>query len=130
MIIRRRSKLHGWGVFAAARITKNTRIVDYAGQKISHQESLKREQRYMRKGLIWCFQINRRWVRDAAVGGNIARFINHSCHPNCYVHIVADTIWIRAARNIRKGEELTYDYMTDGEGHIPCRCTPRCQRLL
>jgi len=60
----------------------------------------------------------------------VARFINHSCHPNCYVHIVGDTIWIRAARNIRKGEELTYDYMTDGEGHIACRCRPDCQRLL
>jgi SET domain-containing protein len=130
MIKRRRSKLHGWGVFACERINKNKRIVDYAGEKISQQESLKRERRYIRKGLIWCFQINRRWVRDAAVGGNIARFINHSCHPNCYVHIVGDTIWIRAARSIRKGEELTYDYMTDGEGHIRCRCTPTCQRLL
>jgi len=130
MIKRRRSKLHGWGVFAEGRITKNTRIIDYAGQKISHQESLRRERKYMRKGLIWCFQINRRWVRDAAVGGNIARFINHSCHPNCYVHIVGDTIWIRAARNIRKSEELTYDYMTDGEGRLKCRCTPTCQRLL
>ncbi len=130
MIRRRRSKLHGWGVFASEGINKNKRIIDYAGEKISHQESLKRERRYIRKGLIWCFQINRRWVRDAAVRGNIARFINHSCHPNCYVHIVGDTIWIRAARRIRKGEELTYDYMTDGDGHIPCRCTPTCQRLL
>jgi hypothetical protein len=96
MIKRRRSKLHGWGVFADQRINKNKRIIDYAGQKITHQQSLKREHRYMKKGTIWCFQLNRRWVRDAAVGGNIARFINHSCHPNCYVHIVGDTIWIRA----------------------------------
>ena len=126
MIERRRSKLHGWGVFAAQRITKNTRIVDYAGEKISHQESLKREERYMKRGCIWCFQINRRWVRDAARGGNIARFINHGCRPNCYVHIVGDIIWIRAARNIRKGEELTYDYSTDGDGNIQCRCRPGC----
>ena len=130
MIKRRRSKLHGWGVFADQRINKNKRIIDYAGEKISHQASLKREHRYMKKGTIWCFQINRRWVRDAAVGGNVARFINHSCHPNCYVHIVGDIIWIRAARNIRKGEELTYDYMTDGEGRIQCRCRKDCQRLL
>lgn len=130
MIKRRRSKLHGWGVFADQRINKNKRIIDYAGEKISHQDSLKREQRYMKAGTIWCFQINRRWVRDAAVGGNVARFINHSCHPNCYVHIVGDIIWIRAARTIRKGEELTYDYMTDGEGHIACRCRKDCQRLL
>ena len=77
MITRRRSKLHGWGVFATRNINKNKRIVDYAGEKISHQESLKRETRYMKRGAIWCFQINRRWVRDANVGGNIARFINH-----------------------------------------------------
>jgi uncharacterized protein len=112
------------------RITKNTRIIDYAGEKISHQESLRRELQYMKRGKIWCFQINRRWVRDARVGGNIARFINHSCRPNCYVHILGDVIWIRAARNIRKGEELTYDYMTDGEGQIRCRCRKDCQRLL
>ena len=49
---------------------------------------------------------------------------------NCYVHIVGDIIWIRASRTIRKGEELTYDYMTDGEGKIKCRCRPGCQRLL
>ena len=103
MITRRRSKLHGWGVFATERIPKNKRIIDYAGQKISQQESLIRENRYMKRGAIWCFQINRRWVRDAAVGGNIARFINHSCTGNCYVHIVGDIIWIRAARTIRKG---------------------------
>jgi SET domain-containing protein len=130
LIARRRSKLHGWGVFAKQRITKNTRIVDYAGQKITHQESLRRERRHMKRGEIWCFQINRRWVRDAAAGGNLARFINHSCRPNCYIHIVGDIIWIRAARNIRKGEELTYDYMTDGDGKIACDCRPGCQRLL
>jgi SET domain-containing protein len=84
----------------------------------------------MKEGRIWCFQINRRWIRDAAIGGNLARYINHSCHPNCYVHIVGDTIWIRASRNIRSGEELTYDYMTDGEGQIRCRCRRDCQRLL
>ena len=86
--------------------------------------------RYMKRGLIWCFQLNRRWVRDAAVGGNIARFINHSCRPNCYVHIVDGTIWIRAARTIWKGEELTYHYNTDGEGLIKCRCRPGCQSFL
>jgi SET domain-containing protein len=46
------------------------------------------------------------------------------------VHILGDTIWIRAARNIKAGEELTYDYCTDGEGSIRCRCRADCQRLL
>lgn len=129
-IRRRRSRLHGWGVFATRPIPKNKRIVDYAGELIDHKESFKREVRYMRRGQIWCFEVNRRWVRDANVGGNVARFINHSCTPNCYVHIVGRTIWIRAARNIRPGEELSYDYATDGEQKIPCRCRPGCQRFL
>lgn len=129
-IARRRSKLHGWGVFAVKSIPKNKRIIDYAGEKVSHQESLRREQRHMKRAQIWCFQINRRWVRDAATGGNLARFVNHSCHPNCYIHIVGHTIWIRAARNISAGEELTYDYCTDGDGLIRCQCRPGCQRLL
>ena len=129
-VVRRRSKLHGWGVFALERINKNTRIIDYAGELIDHAESLKRETRYLKRGEIWCFTVNRRWVRDAHVGGNVARFINHACKPNCYSQIVGRTIWIRAGRTIEPGEELTYDYYTDGEKTIPCRCQPGCTRKL
>jgi len=129
-IVRRRSKLHGWGVFAMQPITKNTRIIDYAGELINHKESLKRETMYLERGCIWCFTVNRRWVRDANVGGNVARFINHACKPNCYSHIVGKTIWIRASRNIEPGEELTYNYYTDGEKLIPCRCRPGCKTRL
>ena len=129
-IVRRRSELHGWGVFALEAINKNKRIVDYAGELIDHARSLKRETKYLACGEIWCFTVNRRWVRDANVGGNIARFINHSCRPNCYSHIVDNTIWICAGRNIEPGEELTYDYYTDGERVIPCRCRPGCTRKL
>jgi SET domain-containing protein len=131
MIERRRSKIHQWGVFATAPIPKNKRIIDYAGEKISNQESLRRERRYINKGQhIWCFKLTNRTVIDAGVGGNIARFINHSCRPNCYVHIQNGIIWIRAARKIRRGEELTYHYHTDGEGLIACQCRPGCQTLL
>lgn len=130
MIERRRSRIHEWGVFATATIPKNTRTIDYAGEKISNQESLRREQRYMKRGDIWCFKLTSRTVIDAGVGGNIARYINHSCHPNCYVEIRDGMIWIRASRTIRKGEELTYHYNTDGEGLIMCRCRPGCQTLL
>lgn len=129
-IIRRRSRLHGWGVFALEPINKNTRIVDYAGELIDHKESLKRETKYLRRGEIWCFTVNRRWVRDANAGGNLARFINHACKPNCYSQIVGKTIWIRAGRNIEAGEELTYDYYTDGEQVIACRCRHGCKRRL
>ena len=129
-IVRRRSKLHGWGVFALEPITKNTRIVDYAGELIDHKESYKRETKYLKKGCIWCFTVNRRWVRDANVDGNVARFINHACRPNCYSQIADKTIWIRAGKNIKAGEELTYDYHTDGEQIIDCNCRPGCTRRL
>jgi len=126
LIERRRSKIEGWGVFATKPIPKNKRIVSYDGEKINNKQSLKREIRYLKKGHIWCFKLNRLYARDAAVGGNIARFINHSCTPNCYTWVIGETIWIVAARNIRKGEELTYDYCTDGAKTIPCRCRPDC----
>ena len=55
---------------------------------------------------------------DAGVGGNIARFINHSCKPNCYIQIIDGVIWVRAAKTISKGTELNYNYNTDGEATI------------
>ena len=130
MIEKKRSRIHGWGVYATETIPKNKRIIDYAGEKISNQVSLKREIRYMKTGHIWCFKLTNRTVIDAGVGGNDARFINHACRPNCYIDIKKGIIWIRAARMIKKGEELTYDYHTDGEGMIMCRCRKGCQRLL
>jgi SET domain-containing protein len=130
MIEKRRSKIQGWGVFATQVIPKNKRIVHYAGEKITNRESLKREERYLKKGHIWCFKLNHLYVRDAAIGGNIARYINHSCTPNCYTQIIGDTIWIRAARTIQKGEELTYDYATDGAGSVRCRCSADCKVML
>jgi SET domain-containing protein len=129
-IVRKRSRLHGFGVFARQAINKNTRIIDYAGELIDNRQSSTREDRYLDEGCIWVFRVNGRLSRDAAVGGNIARFINHSCRPNCYVEVVGKTIWIRAAKRIPMGYELTYDYNTDGDKTIPCRCRPNCTTRL
>ena len=117
-------------MFAVEPINKNRRIVDYAGELIDYKESIKREARYLKRREIWCFTVNSRWVRDANTDGNVARFVNHACKPNCYTEIVGRTIWIRAARNIKPGEELTYDYHTDGEQVIECRCRSGCMRQL
>jgi uncharacterized protein len=130
MIEKRRSPIAGWGVFATRAINKNKRIIYYAGEKISNAESLKRERRYIKQGHIWCFKLTSRSVIDGHIGGNDSRYINHSCTPNCYVHIVDGVIWVRAAKHIRKGEELTYNYHTDGEGLIKCRCRPGCKTQL
>ena len=131
-IQRKKSKLHGFGVFAQEPINKNKRIIDYAGELISNKVSERREDRYLKKGCIWVFRVNRAWSRDAAVGGNIARFINHSCTPNCWIEVDAKTktIWIRAAKAIARGQELVYDYNTEGDKVIPCRCRPNCKTKL
>ena len=130
-ITRGKSAVHGYGVFAAQPITRNTRIVDYAGELIRNDEACEaREERYLEDGCIWVFRVNRAWSRDANVGGNIARFINHSCRPNCWFEVVDKTIWIRAGRNIKRGEELTYDYAIIGERTIPCRCRPGCTNKI
>ena len=129
-IRRKRSKLHGWGVFALEDLNKNKRIVTYDGEKITAKESADREDRYLNRGEIWCFRLNRRWVIDANVDGNVARFINHSCTPNCYSNIIDGEIWIIAGRGVKKGEELTYNYFTDGDKEIQCRCRPGCKNKL
>jgi len=117
-------------VFAAEPIAKNTRIIDYAGELIRNRDSAPREAQYLEQGCIWVFRINRAWSRDAAVGGNIARFINHACRPNCWFEVAGTTIWIRASRRIEAGEELTYDYATVGDHTIRCRCRPDCPTWL
>src|SRR5258707_15293814 len=129
MIERRKSTIHGWGVYSTQLIPKNTRIIDYAGEKISNQVSLKRELRYLRKGHIWCFKLTNRTVIDAGVGGNIPRFINHSCRPNAYGDIKDGIIWIRASRTIRRGEGNTYHYNTQRRRPIKGRCPSACQTL-
>jgi uncharacterized protein len=128
--VRRRSAIAGWGVYAAHPIKKETRIVEYKGQLISQAEANRRERRYLPRQRIWLFTINTRWARDAAFGGNVARYINHGCRPNCYVEIDGHHIWVIAARDIRKGEELTYDYNTNGDAGIPCKCRPRCRHVI
>ena len=129
-IARRRSPISGWGVYAAEPIAKDSQIVEYKGQLISQAEAWRREQRYLPRERIWIFTINDRLARDAAFGGNVARYINHSCRPNCYADLLGRHIWIFASRDIRKGEELTYDYNTEGVAGIPCRCRPGCKKII
>lgn len=129
-IVRRRSPISGWGVYADQIIQEDTRIVEYKGQLVSQAEAARREERYLSRNRIWIFIINSRWARDGAYGGNVARYVNHSCKPNCYTEVVGHRIWVRAARRIRKGEELTYDYNTDGVAGIRCLCRRGCKRVI
>jgi SET domain-containing protein len=127
----RRSPIQGRGVFATRRIRKDRRLVEYRGERITPAEA---DTRYdddaMERHHTCLFVVDDDTVIDGAVGGNIARFINHSCRPNCWIEIAGDVVWIRAARTIAAGEELFYDYNTGGEAGISCRCRPACRTVL
>jgi hypothetical protein len=127
----RRSRIHGSGVYAARQIPKGARIVEYLGDRITHAEA---DARYAAKGQddghTFLFVVNSKVVIDAGVGGNDARFINHSCDPNCETVIEGGRVFIEALRTIQPGEELGYEYgltweTTDDPDELAnyaCRC--------
>ena len=139
----RRSPRHGRGVFARRPIPAGTAIIEYTGELISESEGERRfptiagaaeepEHTYL-------LTLDDDRVIDANVGGNAARFINHSCEPNCEPIAYGDHMWIVAMRDIRTAEELAYDYAIElDERHtparkrrFPCACgAPRCRGTL
>jgi hypothetical protein len=110
------SKIHGRGVYAARRIRKGTRIIEYVGDRISHEEA---DARYDAKaeddGHTFLFVVDDDICIDAGVGGNAARFINHKCDANCETIIENRRVFIDARRTIQPGEELGYDYQLTWE---------------
>ena len=137
----RPSPIAGIGAFATRPIKKGTRIIEYTGERISNAEADRRyDEDKMTHHHTFLFTLNRRTVVDAAVGGNEARFINHSCAPNCEAVIVdSRRIYIEALRDIPVGEELVYDYQyerTDDhseadERFYACTCgAPNCRGTI
>ncbi len=130
------SKVHGDGVYAAKDIPAGTRVIEYVGEKITKAESQRRDEvRVARQekgeddGCVYLFEVNKRYDLDGAVSWNTARLINHSCEPNCETENVRGHIWISALRDIKAGEELSYDYGFDWENwkDHPCHCgSPKC----
>lgn len=127
----RNSKIHGRGVFAARRIRKGTRVIEYVGERVSHVEADRRyEDKAPDDNHTFLFIVDGRTVIDAGVDGNEARFINHACDPNCETMIENRRVFICAARTIQPGEELSYDYQIKRERGDPpdidrifaCRC--------
>ena len=119
------SRIHGAGVFARADIAAETHVIEYIGERVSKEESLRRR----KKGNFFVFIVTEEFDIDGAVDWNPARFINHSCEPNCEARQEDERIWIVALRDIRSGEELTFNYgydLQDYEEH-PCHCgAPGC----
>ncbi len=115
----RRSPIHGMGVFALRNIRKGERIIEYTGERISHREA---DRRYPddESPHTMLFIVDKKIVIDATHAGNSARWINHSCRPNCESVDEKKRIFIEAMRDIRRGEELTYDYnLVLDERHTP-----------
>jgi SET domain-containing protein len=142
-IATRRSTIHGNGVFATAPIRKGERLIQYMGRHRTHKAVDRIYAEEVETGHTFLFTLNDTYVIDANEDGNDARWINHSCDPNCEAVTVEDEdedpnldqVWIEALRAIRPGEELTYNYgITLSEPHTPelkklwaCRCgSPKC----
>ena len=137
-IATRKSAIHGNGMFAVAPIKKGERLIEYRGELRTHAQVDADEGGDVVSGHTFLFTLNDEYVIDGARGGNSARWINHSCNPNCEALIeeaegddrTKDKVFIEAIRAIKPGEELTYNYgITLAERHTPrlkkiwaCRC--------
>ena len=137
----RSSGIHGRGVFATTVIKRGTSIIEYKGKRSSWDDAMERpDSDPDDPAHTFLFEIDDGRVIDARIRGNAARWINHSCQPNC---ITQETdkgrVYIEAKRKIQPGEELTYDYRLTIDGKLTkkeraqyvCRCgTPRCRGTL
>jgi len=136
----RASSIQGLGAFATRRIPKGTRLIEYAGERLTPAEA---DARYPdvdgERHHTFLFAIDDDVVIDAAVNGNEARFINHSCEPNCDAVVDDGRIWIETIRDIAPGEELAYDYAyvleerhtPAAKRRYPCSCGARnCRRTI
>jgi len=115
-LIVRRSPIHGNGVYAATDLSAETTLIQYKGRLITHAQADRHYGDGADTGHTFLFTLNDRYIIDANVDGNAARWINHSCAPNCRAFIEEvdggrrDRVMIETLRKIRQGEELTYDY--------------------
>ena len=134
------SPIQGLGAFATEKIPKGIRLIEYAGERLTPQEA---DERYpddeSGRHHTYLFAIDDDVVIDASVNGNDARFINHSCEPNCDAVIDGGRIWIETIRDVEAGEELAYDYAyilderhtPAAKRRFPCHCgSAKCRGTI
>lgn len=127
----RNSGIHNKGVFAKKDISKGTKIIEYVGEIITKAESdkraeeqLKSSKNHTKDGGVYIFELNKKYDIDGKVKWNPAKYINHSCNPNAETENIKGHIWIIALKDIKKSEEITYNYgyaLEDYQEH-PCLC--------
>jgi len=135
-VYKKKSRIHGWGLYAKIAIPKGTRVIEYVGEKITKAEADRRGPRlveyakkHQQSGAVYIFVLNKKYDIDGHVEYNTAKYINHSCEPNCEVEIIRGHIWIIALRDIQKDEEIFYNYGYDMDTYDdhPCLCqSPKC----
>jgi hypothetical protein len=134
-----KSGIHSWGMFCTKPILANECIIEYIGEIIRNSLLDIREKEYEKIGSDYFFKMDENWSLDATLRGGIARFINHTCDPNCFTKVLTvnghSRVYIYAMRDIVVGEELSYDYKFDFEDdpsrRIVCRCGSRkCKGYL
>ena len=129
---KKKSHVHGSGLFAVQNIKKGSKIIEYIGDKVTKKEGDKRADKQIKQykknknnGMVYIFELNKLYDIDGSVSHNHAKLINHSCNPNCEVEIINNEIWISAIKNINKNTELSfnygYSYDTDYVDHV-CKC--------
>lgn len=119
-----KSKISNQGLTATKDIKKNVKIVEYKGRLISKKET-ETNDKFDNDKHIYLFNINKRYDLDGDYKYNIARLINHSCEPNCEVTGKGTKLWISSIKNIKKGDELSYDYgfgFDENFKDFPCKC--------
>lgn len=117
-LIIRSSDIHAAGCFALETIPKGTRVLEYTGERITKEEG---DTRYEGRPFTYLFGIG---DGDTVIDGHgMAMFVNHSCDPNCETDEVDGRVYIQTIREVKEGEELTYDYwLYDGDDDAPCHC--------
>ncbi len=133
-----RSRIHNWGLFAMEPIEPQEMVIEYIGEVIRQKVADHREKAYEKRGIgsSYMFRVDDDTIIDATERGNVARFTNHSCEPNCYAEVITvqgqPKIVFYAAKKIEAGAEVTYNYKFAPEiEKIPCYCgTPSCQGSL